>query len=73
MLTFQLLLTGIPKKKYIGKYSLHYEGELFDDGSIIFNRKPKEKKESGFKRKYKRNRLTVFIFTSIRGFSISIS
>ena len=50
MLTFQLLLTGIPKKKYIGKYSLHYEGELFDDGSIIFNRKPKEKKESGFKR-----------------------
>ncbi|KAL5269873.1 hypothetical protein ACHWQZ_G003371 [Mnemiopsis leidyi] len=41
---------GIPKKNYLGKYIDKHEGELFDDGSIRFNRKPKEKKEKGFKR-----------------------
>ena len=40
---------GIPKKNYLGKYIDKHEGELFDDGSIRFNRKPKEKKEKGFK------------------------
>jgi hypothetical protein len=43
---------GIPKKKYIGKYIAEQEGELFDDGSIIFNRKPKEKKKKSFQGTY---------------------
>ena len=56
---------GIPKKKYIGKYIEDHEGELFDDGSIIFNRKPKDRKEGrGFKRTY---RLQVLIRSLIPG------